>query len=133
MALREYIVLDDIRNRIFNRFSEPDKQHYIDQANEECEDLAIRRGVAAEDISSETHHKLKLYLSNYAISRLCEDNADFSTRDTETTSEDKYVKLFKRCRYLMQNQKPECVAVVFTGDAETPENRSVAFQKIVRG
>jgi len=133
VALREYIVLADIKNKIFNRFPDPDKQEYVDQANEECEDLAILRGVSPEDITSETHHKLKRYLKNYAISALCEDNADFSTRDTETSSEDKYVKLFKRTRYLMQNQKPECVAVVFTGDTETPDNRAISFQSIKRG
>lgn len=133
MALREYITLASINNRIFNSFTEDYRQEYIDDSNNECEDLAIRVGVQPADISAETHHKLKNYLKNYAVSRLAEDNADFSTRDTETTSEDKYVKLFKRTRYLMQGQKPECVPIVFTGGTETPVNRAVVSQRTVRG
>ena len=132
MALREYITLADVTNKLFNRFPEATRQLYIDIANEECEDLAKRRDVDPADITEETHFKLKQYLMHFALSQLAQDNVGFNNKDG-FQGEDVYESLFKRSQFLLQNLKPEIVKVMFTGEKETPENRSVFSQALYRG
>jgi hypothetical protein len=131
-ALREYITIDDVTNKTFMRFPEATRQHFVDEANLECEDLAIRRGVDPTDIADETHFKLKKYLVNYTLSLLAEDNIGFNSKDGTFQGEDIYESLFKRSQFLLQDLKPQIVESVLTGVEQTPDNRAVFSQRIVR-
>ena len=81
MALQNYIVIADIKNKLFNRLSDPLKQEYIDLANDELEDLAIRKGVAPADIVTPTHSKLIRYGVQYALSLFSEDRIGFNNTE----------------------------------------------------
>lgn len=132
MALQEYIVISDVTNKMFGvRFSDPTKQLYIDRANNELEDLAIRKGVQPEDIVTPIHYKLKEYAIQYSLSIFAQDNIGFNNEDV--VGEDKYDSLFKRSRYLMQDIVNGITEVMFTGEEETLQNRAVLSQRLIRG
>jgi len=133
MSLENYITIDDIDNRVFKRLNDTSKQAYVDEANDELEDLAKRQGVDPADISLPIHVKLVRYAVLYALSRAGEDNTDFNNSDGYSAGDDVYEKLFKRSRYLIQNIKLDITPVMFTGDVETIDNRAVTSQRIVFG
>lgn len=134
MPLREYITVADIANKLFNQFSLPERETAVLSANEECEDLAIRKGVSdPADISSETHFKLKKYLIYYAVAELAQENVGVNNKNGSFAGTDVYENLFKRQRYLMQGLKPQITKVMFTGEQETQENRAFRSQRIYRG
>ena len=132
MALRNYIEITDITNKLFSRnISSPaEQQTYIDLANEECEDLAILNGVQPIDIDATTHFKLKQYLVNFTLARYAEDRVGYNAKDGAFQGEDIYYDLFNRSMFRMQNLKPELVAVIFNGNTETPENRAVMSTRL---
>jgi hypothetical protein len=128
-----YITSADINNKIFNRNPVDVRQVYIDQANVEIEDLAIRKGIAVEDISTPIHVKIQRYGVQYALSIFAEDRIGFNNSEAEMGGEDVYDSLFKRTRYILQNVKQDITPVMFTSATETPINRAVCSQVIVRG
>lgn len=132
MSLQDYITVDDVNNKLFSRFNDSTKTSYIAIANDELEDLAIRKGVDPSDIVAPIHFKLKQYAVNYAISQLAQDNIGVNTKDG-AIGEDVYENLFKRTQYLLQNIKNQVTEVMFTGKVQTPENRAVRSQAIFRG
>lgn len=130
----EYIKLDDITTKLFNRFPEESRQNYIDLANMELQDIAIRKGVGVDDIVTPIHHKLKRYACLYAVALLCEDNIGLSnSAGTYDGDQDVYEATFKRNRYLMQSAYKDIVPVMFTGEKQTPLNRAISSQRIIRG
>ena len=131
MALQNYITPSDITNKIFNRFSDPTKQIYVDKANNELEDIAKRKGVDPADIAVPIHYKLKEYACNYAVNQLALDNIDFNSEDGMGGS-DIYLELFKREEYVLQDIKKGLNEVMFTGKPETIVNRAVASQGLIR-
>lgn len=128
-----YITSADINNKIFNRNPVDVRQIYIDQANVEIEDLAIRKGIAVEDISTPIHVKIQRYAVQYALSVFAEDRIGFNSSEGTVGGEDIYDSLFKRTRYILQNVKQDITPVMFTSATETPLNRAVMSQVIVRG
>lgn len=133
MALQEYIVVSDITNKSFTPFLEDTRQTYVDMANDFLEDMGRTRGIIAEDIAMPIHSVLKRHIINYALSVFAEDMIDTGADGSRTQTEDKYETLFKRTRYLMQESKLDIVDVMFTGDAETKENRAVESVRLYRG
>jgi len=132
MALQNYITPSDITNKIFNKFPDPTKQIYVDMANDELEDIAKRKGVDLANIVIPLHFKLKQYAVHYAVSQLAQENIGFNSQDGYG-GEDIYSDLFKREEYLLQNIKKGLNYVMFTGEEETPINRAVRSQRIIRG
>jgi len=128
-----YITSADITNKIFNRNPIANVQTYIDQANIEIEDLAIRKGVAVADIVTPPHVKIVRYGVQYALSIFAEDRIGFNNSEGDIQGEDIYDSLFKRSRYILQNVKQDITPVMFTGAEQTPTNRAVMSQVIVRG
>ena len=127
-----YITSADITNKIFNRNPPTTISGYIDQANIEIEDLAIRKGVAVADIVTPVHVKIVRYGVQYALSLFAEDRIGFNSSEGDIQGEDVYDSLFKRSRYLLQNVKQDITAVMFTGEEQTQANRAVVSQIIVR-
>ena len=127
----DYITLNDVKTKLFNQFKEETRQIYIDKANLELEDLAILKGVAISDIKQPIHFKLKDYCVHYAVVQLALDNSGFNT--DANTQEDKYERGFQRETYVLQGIHSSITSVMFTGEVETPENRAVISQRIVRG
>jgi len=127
----DYIIPSDVTNRLFGGFTVETQQVYCDKANQELEDLAILKGVAISDIKTPIHLKLKDYAVNYAVVQLAQDNSGFNI--DSNSMEDKYERLFKRTSYVLQGLHNSITSVMFTGDIETPENRAVYSQRIVRG
>lgn len=128
-SLRDYITDGDCTNKLFERFPEATRLEYIEQANLECEDLAVRLGVEPTEISAETHFKLKRYLVNYAYSLLAQDNIGKNNTGVDI---DKYETWFKRTQYLLQGIKPQVTKSVLTGVNETAQSRAVRTVKIYR-
>jgi len=127
-----YITITDITNKLFSRLGDASKQVYVDKANIEIEDFSLRLGIPVADIVTPVHEKIIRYGTLYALSLFAEDNIGFN--NSKGTSEgDVYDELFKRTRYLIQNVKPEIVAVMFNGETQTPDNRAVRSIRLVRG
>lgn len=134
MPLREYITTADIKTKLFNQFPLAEREEAVLAANEECEDLAIRRGVTdPADIADTTHFKLRKYLICYAVAELAQDNIDANNTNSLSSGINVYERLFKRQMYLMQNLKPQITKVMITGEPETQENRAYRSQRIYRG
>jgi hypothetical protein len=131
MSIGTYITIADITHVQFGRYPDTIKQKYVDEANEEIEDLAKRLGITVEDIVDPIHFKVKRYAQNYLLSRFAEDM--IGTNQVPVGETDIYKDLFERSQYLMRNNKLDVTAVMFTGDEETPDNRAVTFQRIYRG
>jgi len=125
-----YIVIADVSNVQFQKYTTARKQDYIDEGNEEIEDLAKRLGVEIEEISSPIHYKIKRYAQNYVLSRFAEDL--IGTNNTPIGEGDIYKDMFERSRYLMQDSRPDITPTMFNGDDETPTNRAVSWQVIHR-
>jgi len=124
-----YIARDDITNKLFSRQSDTAKNIYVDQANMEIEDFAIRLGVSVTNIVTPIHYKVKRYAVLYALSLFAEDNIGFNQ---ETPDLDTYKDLFQRSQYLLQEARPDVSTVMFTGEAQTEINRSVRSIRLVR-
>ena len=93
MSLQNYITIDDVTNKIFNKFSETTRQIYVDKANDEIEDLAKVKGV--EDLTTihmPLHNKLKDYAIHYAISQLALDNIGLPAMPHWTDALNRYFK-----------------------------------------
>ena len=133
MALREYITFKDVTNKLFKKPGLEANQVYIDYANEECEDLAKLVGVKPEDITAKTHSKLRDYLTTYSVSRFASDSIGVNNTGGQIAEGDVYDNLFKRSQYQLQRLRLDIVKVIFTGDAETAQNRAVVSQRIRRG
>lgn len=123
-----YITEDDITNKTFNRQTDTAKATYLSHANAEIEDMAIRLNVPIASIVTPIHYKIKRYAVQYALSVFAEDNIGFNNEDKDN---DKYKDLFKRCQYLMQESRPSISSVMFTGEAQTGDNRSVRSIRLV--
>ena len=124
-----YITAADITNKLFNRMTDAAKDTYVEHANNEIEDFAIRLGVSVADIAVPIHYKIKRYATQYALSVFAEDNIGFNQEDPEA---DKYKDMFKRAQYLMQESRPDVSIVTFTGGEQTPTNRSVRSVRLIR-
>lgn len=129
----DYITSADINNKIFNRNPGDVRQIYIDQANVEIEDLAIRKGVEVADISVPLHVKIVRYGVQYALSVFAEDRIGFNNNEGTLGGEDIYDSLFKRSRYILQNVKQDITPTMFTSATPTQANRAIASQIIYRG
>jgi len=127
----DYITSADVTNRLFNRQTEANKQIYIDMANDEIDDFAVRLGVK-DPIVTPIHEKIKRYAVQYAISIFAEDNIGANNSNGISEQTDVYEGLFKRTRYILQNLKPEIVYVMFTGGVEDTVNRAVRSTRIMR-
>ena len=130
----DYITVADVRNKTFSAFSLPTKQMYVDLANAECEDLAIKRGIdSILNIVTPVHYAIKEYLIAFAVKKLAIDNADFNNKNGDSYgAEDKYDKIYNRQAFDLQSLKGECTLICFTGGLETPESRATYSQRIVR-
>ena len=129
----EYIKLEDIKNKTFNRNNPTSVQYYCDQANIEIEDFAIRIGVSVDDIVTPIHSKILRYGVNYTLSLFAEDRINFNNSEGDVQGEDIYADMFKRTRYIMQDVKEYITPVMFTGEIQTPSNRAVQSQRLIRG
>ena len=128
----EYITVADITNRLFKKTADIDVlkvADYINQANVEVEDIAIRKNVAIADIATPIHSKLKSYAVNYCLRQFAADRIGLN--NTQSVG-DVYKDLFDRSQYLMNLHKPEITASVLTQVNETATTRAVNFGRIKR-
>jgi hypothetical protein len=122
----------DIDNALFQRFPDTVKQKYVDYANEEIKDLAKRFGVPISDISEPIHFKIKRHAINVALNMFAQDYIGVNSNQG-VQGDDIYEELFRRTNYILQTSKNGLSKVMFTGEAETPDNRAVWSIKLTRG
>lgn len=132
-AEKEYIKIEDIHNKLWKkRLNEPTiLQVYIDAANVEIEDTAIRLNVEIADILDPIHSKLKEYAVNYALRLFAADNIGVNMKEL-SLGIDQYKDLFERSQYLIGFHKPELTYAVMTGDNQNSTTRAVSFGRTVR-
>lgn len=133
MAAPDYMVITDIKNRLWAKLITPNPeilQEYIDSANVEIEDIAIRKNVPVADIMDPIHSKLKLYATNFALQQFAADRIGMNVRVGEV---DVYDDLFKRSQYLINMYVPQITESVLTGVGQTNTTRSVSFGTTQRG
>ncbi len=128
---QEYITKADFTNINFNKTPEPVRQLYIDQANQEIEDLAQRLGVMnVLEIRQPIQYQIRRYGINYAYSLYAQDL--IGANEIDIGENDLYKDLFERSQYLINQILPDITKEMFTGKVETREDRSVSFGHIYR-
>ena len=128
---QNYIDISDFTNVTFNKTSEQVRQHYIDVANEEIEDLANRVGIT--DISLiiiPIHYKIKQYAINFTYSLFSQDLIGANSVDIGEV--DVYKDMFERSQYLINQLITDISIEMFTGDVKERSDRSISFGKLYR-
>jgi hypothetical protein len=131
MAL-EYIVDADIKQTLYRKTADIDVakvQGYIDQANVEIEDVAIRKEVPIADIAVPIHSKLKLYAVNYCLRLFAADRIGLNVN---ASGKDVYKDLFDRSQYLINLHKPELNPAVLTQLNQNSQTRATRFGRTTR-
>lgn len=108
-----YITADMLSANVSDKF---DVSTYIEEANEEIEDLAQRLGVAdTTDISSPLHHKVKRYGICYALLRLSQDKIGTNTPDIAL---EKYTKLYELYQEELDRLNKQITKQMITNDVD---------------
>lgn len=131
--LRNYITVDDITNKLFNRSDVTVRENYVQRANLELEDLAKRLGVSPIGISANTHITVYEYLTQYAVAKYCLDYTGFNNTDGYQDTPDVYETTYAKMAYQMQHSKGLITIATLTGAEETPRNRAVVSGRIFYG
>jgi hypothetical protein len=124
-----YIIRTDITDNIASDF---DLTPYIDEAENEINDLAQRNGVATADIETDPlHYKVKRYAVCFALMRLCQDkmgtnNIDIPSLEKYSIKYDIYLKELKHLR-------EEITYEVLTGNILELRDRAVVSGTLFRG
>ena len=128
---KTYITIDDVDNTTFKRFSTETQQFYVDLANSEMHDIAIRKGVDTDliDPASPVHLKLKQYAADYAVMRLANANAGVSNDGRP----DKYLDLYLRYKASLNDMYNDLTIVMWTDGKQTAELRASSGPRLRRG
>ena len=125
-----YIQPEDIKSNIVTGF---DLSGYLDEADDEMVDMAERLGVrTVTDIDNNPlHFRIKRYLTEYIITRLCEDKA--GTNNPDTVEFDKYFALAEYHRRRMNELKNGITAEMVLGEVNEIGDRVISTGMLFRG
>jgi hypothetical protein len=104
----------------------------MDEANEECVDIAERLGVRDVSlIKTPLHFKILRYLQEYIITRVCEDKAGVNNPDS--ISFDKYFALGEYHRRRASQLRSEITREMVIGNVSSQRDRARNTATIFRG
>jgi len=122
------LTVGDIDNSLFVKFPLATKEKYVGYANEEIRDMAKAEGADPDSIKEPYHYRLERYAINYALNLFGQDHIG----SNKGSGFDVYKDLFLRTRLVKQESRSAITKVMFTGEAETVENRAVTSAKLIR-
>ena len=130
MAL-QYINIEDVKNIQFQKYSTLTQSGYIDEANEEIQNLGEQMNVMTPaDITIPVHYVIERYGINYALSRMAEDA--IGANESPIQDNDIYVNMFQRTHYIMNELRPQITYQVLTGNINNASDRSASFGTLER-
>lgn len=124
-----YISRTDITDNIANDF---DLTPYIEESDNEINDLAERNGAAVDDIETDPlHFKVKRYAVCFVLMRLCQDkmgtnNVDIPSLEKYAIKYDIYLKELKALREQINYE-------VITGTVVELRDRAIVSGTLFRG
>ena len=130
---QNYIVSSDVTQILWEKTVavEPTAvDKYLEQANTEIEDLAIRKDLQISDIATPIHPKLKAYAVNFALRNFASDRIKHSNAQQGS---DVYRDLFERSQFLINQDKPDLNSAVITQKNQNSTSRATNFGKFIRG
>jgi hypothetical protein len=125
-----YIKPEDIKSNIATGF---DLSGYLDETDDEMVDMAERLGVrTVTDIqNAPLHYRIKRYLIEFLLTRLCEDKA--GTNNPDTVEFDKYFALAEYHRRRGNELKNGITAEMVTGEVNEIGDRVLSTGMLFRG
>jgi hypothetical protein len=131
MALANYITSADITHVHLKQFPEEILQPYVDEANDQLEDIGLQKGVSASEIDTPVSIVIKRYLSNYVVMRFAQDS--IGTNNVEISDEDMYKRMAEEFQIISEGLKAQITPELLRGVSENnPSSRSVSTCRIHR-
>jgi hypothetical protein len=131
MALENYIVLTDITHVHIKQFPDEEIQPYVDEANDQLEDLALQLGVDPTEIATPVPIVIKRYLSNYVVMRVAQDS--MGSNGVEISAEDMYVVMAEGFKTICESLRKQITPELLMGVSDSnPKARSVSTGKLFR-
>jgi len=131
MSTHRYIDASDIKANVAKGF---ELEEYIEEANDEVEDVAQQVGVYdPDDIEiNPLHYKIKRYAVSFCIMRLCQDK--IGTNNVDIAELDKYMIQYNLYKKEYEKLRTEITIEMVTGNInEIRDRASVSSGWIFRG
>jgi hypothetical protein len=127
--MSRYITVDDIKSNIVAGF---ELQSYLDESDEEVQDLAERLGVRdPSDIKVPLHYKIRRYAVVYTIMRLCQDK--IGTNNIELPEYEKYLVQYQMYKKELEELRGQISIEMLIGQVNEIRDRAVNTGTIFRG
>ena len=131
MALNDYITIADITHVHLKQFPNEILQPYVDEANDQLEDLGLQKGVSASEIDTPVSIVIKRYLSNYVVMRFAQDS--IGTNNVDVSGEDMYKIMANDFGIIAENLKTQITEELLRGVSDNnPVSRSISTGKLHR-
>ena len=118
--MSDYIDSDDITDEVINQFA---LTAYITESTNALDDIAEKRGVAADDIDKTTPHwKLKRWAVCYVGMRVAEDRYGVNNNDVALEF-DKYFIKFKEYEKKCNDMEPQLTSAMFLDEVSVITDR----------
>lgn len=130
--MAHYIAVADIPDKVITAFPLETPIDYLQEADDELNDVAEKMGVDADDIeTSPLHYKAKRYLICYVCMRVCQDKAGVNAVDS---TNDKYYAKYDMYQKEVARLRPELTAGVLTSEEPSELDRGgIGTGILVRG
>lgn len=116
-----YITAEDIKSNFANGF---DITEYLNETEQEINDVAQRLGVDQEDISTPLHYKIKRYAIAYTLMRIAQDKIGTNQPDTAI---EKYKDLYALYKSEQSDLFPQLTYEMFTGNVNNIISRTASY------
>ncbi len=116
-----YITASDIKSNVITGF---DLTEYLDETDQEVNDMAEKLGVSITDIVTPLHYKIKRYAITFLLTRLCQDKIGTASSDVQV---DKYRDLYDLYSKELASLKPQLTYQMYTGTVNKITDRTQVY------
>ena len=131
MSLQNYIEITDISHVHLKQFPSEILQPYVDEANDQLEDISLQKGLDPSEIATPVPIVIKRYLANYVVVRFAEDS--MGVNNPEVSDIDMYKVMADEFRITAENLKVQITPELLQGVSENNRSsRSISTGKLWR-
>lgn len=131
MASANYITISDISHVHLKQFPASIIQPYVDEANDQLEDIALQKGVTISTIATPVAIVIKRYLTNYVVYRFAMDS--IGTNNVEVSDQDMYVVMMEEFNKIAESLKVQITPELLMGVSDNnPIARSISTGRLYR-